>query len=112
MSTETTAFIELIKSCGYRVFMRKPTDKYCFYTDGKRIGYAQWSDYRTSVCSVHMPSRENGTGFSVADAITTTTLADAINCTMPNWARGSVIKYKDWDAYHNASKWNSELVEV
>jgi hypothetical protein len=116
MTTETDAFVTLIKSCGYRVFMRKPSDKYCFYTDGERIGYAQWSDIRTVVSTVHKANRTTGTGFHVGDAITPDTLRDAIRCHTPNWARagdaGTVKKYASWDAFHNESAFNSELREV
>jgi hypothetical protein len=29
--------IELIKSCGFRVFMRHAADNHCFYTDGSQV---------------------------------------------------------------------------
>jgi hypothetical protein len=105
-------YIALIKAEGYRVFMRKPSDSYCYFTDGTRIGYAQWSDYRTCVSSVHKPSRQNGTGFRIADAINSESLSDAINCYIPSLASGSVEKFKDWSAFHNADSWNRQLVEV
>lgn len=104
--------VKFIRACGYRVFMRSPSDKYCHFTDGKRIAYAQWSDYRTSVTSVHVPTRENGSGFGIAESITAETLSSALNCFIPHWASGAVTKYKDWDAFHNASEWNRQLKEV
>ena len=106
-------FTSLIKSLGFRVFVRtsdNPT--YCFFTDGDRIGYAQWSDFRQSVSSVHKPSTVNGTGFQVAEEITKASLDAALSTIVPIWARGDVKKYKNMDAYLNASKWNSELIEV
>lgn len=111
-ATLTSPEVELIQSCGYRVFMRKPTDEYCFFTDGTRIGYAQWSGYRTSVSSVHVGSRENGTGFGVADSITPESIKAAAEMVMPNWATGSVRKYRSWDEYIAESDWNAGLTEV
>jgi hypothetical protein len=106
--------IEFIKACGYRVFQRNPTDKYCNFTtqDGTRIGYAQWSDYRDSVGSVHAPSRENGTGFSIADELTAASLQAAIECVIPYWGRGSVVKYRNIEEYINANSFNRDLKEV
>lgn len=116
-SAEMIAFI---KSCGYRVFVRPSrslvNSEWCFYTDGTRIAYAQWSDYRASVSSVHKANRKTGTGFAIADHINRETLASAIACRAPGWAWGSdaqsVHKYSDWDAYHNESAFNRELTEV
>lgn len=114
MSPETAAYVALIKSCGYRVFMRKLDDEYCFYTDGIRIGYAQWSDIRNHVSSVHKPNSTNGTGFHVAYQIEPDTLKDALYCHRPSWAmgNGTVDKYRDWDAYHQANDFNRQLFEV
>lgn len=114
----TAEMIAFIKSCGYRVFIRPSKsnieNEFCFYTDGKRIGYAQWSGYRSSVGSVHKPSRENGTGYQVSEKINRETLDNAINLVEPGWDRGraAVVKYADWEAFHNASAFNSELIEA
>lgn len=109
--------LDLIKAAGFRVFVRdqqRPT--YCFFTDGTRIGYAQWSSMRDSVSSVHKPNRLTGTGFAIADEITVKSLNAAISCHAPHWAsdseRASVVKYADWNAYVGASTFNAELVEV
>lgn len=115
----TAEMIAFIKSCGYRVFIRPSTrnveNEYCFYTDGTRIGYAQWRDYRPSVVgSVHKPSRENGTGYQVSEKINRETLDYAINLVKPGWDRSKVpvVKYANWEEYHSANKFNSELIEV
>lgn len=115
----TAEMIAFIKSCGYRVFIRPSTrnveNEYCFYTDGTRIGYAQWRTYRSdNVGSVHKPSRENGTGYHVSEKITRETLDYAINLVKPGWDRGraAVVKYANWEAFHNANQFNSELIEV
>ena len=109
--------IELIISMGLRVFARDTKNQtYCFFTDGVHIGYAQWSDYRTSASTVHKPSKAVGTGFKVADEITPESLIAALNTIAPHWAsdsdRASVRKYRDINEYLQASKWNSELLEV
>ena len=109
-----------IRSCGYRVFIRPSKSRidseYCFYTDGTRIAYAQWSDLRTTVSSVHKANRTTGTGFQVSGAITADTLRDALKCHCPNWANcgdaETVRKYADWDEYHNESAFNRKLHEV
>jgi len=118
MKDTTTHYVSIIKSAGYRVFMRDPLrDEYCFYTDGTRIGYAEWSGIRgPCVDSVHIPNMQSGSGFSVADEITPESLEEAISCHAPDWAsardHASVRKYPSWKAFHTADDWNAELVEV
>src|SRR5690606_37251594 len=111
MKDTSTHYVAIIKSAGYRVYMLEPQiDEFCFYTDGTRIGYAQWSDIRGPyVGSVHVPNRQTGTGFNVADEITPESLEAAISCHAPDWAttrdRGSVRKYPNWKAYQSANDW-------
>lgn len=118
MKDSSAHYVSIIKACGYSVFMRKPqTDEYCFYTDGTRIGYAQWSNVRgPQVASVHAPSRMAGTGFQIADDITAESLQAAIACHAPNWAtveeRASVRKYSSWAAFRMKDAWNAEMKEV
>jgi len=104
--------VALIQSCGYRVFMRNPTDENCFYTDGEKIGYAQWGRCRPCVTSVHKPNRTTGTGFGIAEDITPESLKDALHCHAPSWASGTVKKYRNWEAFHKESNWNASLKEV
>lgn len=108
--------IQTMHEMGLRVFTRgaeNPT--YCYFTDGKYIGYAQWGDV-CSVATVHKPNKLTGTGFSVACEITRETLLTAMQTIAPHWVsaadRASVRKYRDIDDYLKSSKWNSELTEV
>ena len=61
--------LDFIKSLGYDVYIRKPKQEYCFYTDGAHIGYAQWGGMEPRVCSVHKPSLSCGTGYSLFSVI-------------------------------------------
>jgi hypothetical protein len=118
-SEDAQRFIAMMKECGYRVFIN-PAAPYgvtwCHYTDGTRIGYAQWSRGDTSVGTVHMPSHSVGTGFKYADSITPETLRDALHCHAPGWASlrdaASVRKYANWDAFHNADSFKRQSYEV
>lgn len=106
---------KLAESMGLRMFVPDTGISpltYAYLTDGKRIAYVQWSDYRTNTCSVHMSSSENGTGFHIQDDISEQSILDALNCIRPNWANGTVRKWKDWEQFHNSSAFNRELVEV
>lgn len=109
--------IQTMHDMGLRVFVRdteNPT--YCFFTDGKNIGYAQWSGIRESISTVHKPNKSTGTGFIVACEITQETLLTAMQTIAPHWVsaadRASVRKYRDIDDYLRDSKWNSEFKEV
>lgn len=108
---------QYIKSLGYRVFIRpngqNPT--YCFYTDGIKIGYAQWGSINSGVSSVHKPNPYIGTGFHVSDVINAHTLQQALTMRCP-WTdqhhAGRVLKYRDMQDYLDSSLWNSSLVEI
>jgi hypothetical protein len=95
-------YLAIILAAGFTAYMRKPEDKWCFYTDGERIAYAQWRD-RVSVSSVHMADRTVGTGFHIAHDITPRVLSDALNCIAPSWAstaeRSCVRKYASLEAF-------------
>jgi hypothetical protein len=117
MTDLSQEYIDIIKTAGYRVFVRNVTDPtYCFYTDGERIAYAQWARFKSGVSSVHKPCQSAGTGFAVADTISNEALKCALHCFVPAWAYGvkytEVKKYANMTAFLNASDWNSKLVEV
>ena len=108
--------ILLMHEMGLRVFTRcTENPKYCYFTDGKCIGYAQWGD-RCSVSTVHKPNKLTGTGFAISDEINKLTLIAAMKTFAPEWASpihtASVRKYRDIDDYLRESKWNSEFTEV
>lgn len=106
-------YLDFILSQGYRVFTR-PDAEYCFYTDGSKIGYAQWSRNSVRVASVHKPHNRVGTGYGVADTITKETLQAALTLHCPHWDAhnaDNVEKYKDWSEFHNKNDWNKTLVE-
>ena len=116
MNTETQAYISLIKSCGFDVYMINTSDEYCCYTDGVNIGYAQWSSHRESVSTVHIPNMTTGTGFVYSDAINEKTIKSAANKLGPAWATyrqlDSVKKFKSWDAFVNSSKFHQAYKKV
>ena len=119
MRDNTRHYVNIIKSAGYRVFMRNPQrDEWCYFTDGVRIGYAQWPgwDIVASVSSVHVPNNESGKGFRVAEYINAESLRAALDCHAPEWAsarqRASVRKYRDWKEFHTRDSWNAQYVEV
>lgn len=104
--------IALIQSLGYAVYMRNEADSWCYYTDDKRIGYAQHDQFRGfSVTTVHKPCRACGTGFAMGDApsLNAEMLKGAF-ITAPNWASGtqaaSVFKYRDMNEFLAAGPFN------
>lgn len=115
--THSKEYVEMILKAGYKVYMYKPDREYCFVTDGTHIGYCQWSNCRPRVSTVHLPSSKAGTGFVIAYEITEETIKAAIFTHCPHWFNykeysDSIRKYRDWEHYHNASKWNKSLIEV
>lgn len=114
--SKTREIIDLAKNAGLKVYMRKPTDKYAYITNGIGIAYVQWGDYHAGVTTVHIPNQQTGTGFQFSDRITLESIQEAMNTKYPSWATGrdreSVRKYKNWEAFHRADDWNKEMVEV
>ena len=105
--------LDFIKSLGYDVYIRKPKQEYCFYTDGTHIGYTQWGGMEPRVCSVHKPSLLCGTGYSLFSVISKDTLDKAIKTTVPYHFRGDEVeKFKDWNEFHNLNGWNKKLYKI
>lgn len=98
--------IDNIKSQGLQVFGPEKLTTYVFFTDGTRIGYAQYNNFDGAKFStVNKPCKECGTGFQAKDA------QDALSFA-PAWAGSSrdfVVKYKDF-AEFKAKNWQP-LVE-
>ena len=115
--TASQEYVGMILKAGYKVYMRKPNDQHCFVTDGTHIGYCQWGSYSLHVSTVHLPNLRTGTGVVIANEITKETIKAAMFTHGPHWCNykeysDSIKKYRDWEHYHNASKWNKSLNEV
>ena len=115
--TNSQECVRMILDAGYKVYMREANDQHCFVTDGTHIGYCQWSSYRPAVSTVHLPYSGAGTGFAIANEITKETVEAAMFTHCPHWLNykeysDSIQKYRNWEHYHNASKWNNSLNEV
>lgn len=108
------AAIALIQSLGYDVYMRNEADSWCYYTDGKRIGYVQYSGYRGfSVTTVHKPCLKCGTGFALDEAVALNAeMLKRAFITAPDWASrhdaAQVVKYRDMDEFLAATPFNKE----
>lgn len=108
-----------IRRLGFRVFMRDPSDPYCFYTDaeGKAIGYVQSSlGGGYDVSTVHIPNTTTGTGFRVCTSLRKLTSEDLQRgLDTPDWVRGkdraSVVKWRSIDHFKSASRWNATFKE-
>lgn len=102
------ALINSLKKKGYEVYGPEDLSTYIYFTDGKRIGYAQYDTWRgVSYTTVHIPNRYTGTGFGAQDAQAALGFA-------PHWAsqsdRDSVMKYRDFE--HFQSKHWQPLVKL
>jgi len=114
MNRETIAKVQ---SFGFSVYMRKPTDSYLFFTDGKNIGYLQDGDFGGgfSFSTVHKPNTTTGTGYQIGRNVDDFTEADLKSCfvTAPEWAwprdRPSVVKYRDIGEFIDRDSFNREL---
>lgn len=97
--------IALIQSLGLDVYLPDvPRAMWCYFTDGTRIGYAQWGGYDCSTSTVHYPSQQCGTGFKIGEGITVQSIRDSF-ATAPNWAssadRAAVRKYADFETFRS-----------
>ena len=110
--------IKTIASLGFSVYMGTNPNfqTYCYYSDGKRIGYLEHNDLKGfCICAVHIPNVRTGTGFSAKEfASLTREDLEMGFMTAPGWASSaevaSVRKYaslQDFLARHK-----SELVQV
>ena len=110
--------IRAVQALGFDVYMRKPTDTWLLYVKGNDIGNLSIPRLTDGVdiTSVHVASRDFGTGFCVHQgvAITEKNLVDGF-AVAPGWYKGrrdTIKKYKDIEAYRAASTFNQEYALV
>ena len=87
--------INQAKEKGFSVYAPEKLTSYFYFTTGEKIGYCQFDNMRgVRFCTVHKPSRENGTGFAV-DSF------EAALGVSPFWAGniGSIVKFNSWDEF-------------
>lgn len=120
--------IEKVKSFGFAVYMRDPSDTYMIYTDGRRIAYLE--DDRNpftglSISTIHMANIKTGTGLQVyrhidLSDVTKAKLEKAFE-PLPFGPRShgmkpgdadSVIPYNGIEEYRNASPFNAEYKRI
>lgn len=106
LSDET---LDAIAAAGFAVYM--PTagmQTYAFYTDGTRIAYLQRGYFGGfDLSSVHVPNRNSGTGFRIAEGLGLSDLTrdklEQAFVTAPAGAsttdRASVVKWRDMEAF-------------
>ena len=86
--------IDSIKSQGFQVYAPEKLTTYCFFTDGIRIGYAEFNRQEwVRFSTVHKPNSYTGTGFKAEN------IHEALSHA-PDWAsageREISCKYKDF----------------
>lgn len=104
--------IEKVQGYGFDVYMRNADDTWLLFTDGKRIGYLQCERFGFTLCTVHKPNENTGTGFQVARHAGDFDKAALESCfaSVPPWTssedRDSVRKWRDMDEYRAANSFN------
>ena len=122
MSTQETRpmqdFCKAAAKAGFDVYMRKPSDTYAYFTNGKNIGYAQLDRFHgISLSTVHIPNQTSGTGFSLGEpeSLERAYLETAFQIA-PDWAGGSsrqsVRKWPTLYAFLDANKWGGGLSKI
>jgi hypothetical protein len=106
--------IAKIQSFGFSVYMRKESDTWLLFTDGKNIGYLQDGPQGFGLSTVHKPNQTSGTGYQIERHEADFDKADLEICFVdaPGWAdfrsRATVKKYRDITEYIAANSFNQE----
>lgn len=109
-----TAVIAKVQSFGFDVYMRKTTDSWLIFTDGKNVGYLQDGGFGFTLTTVHAPNSTSGTGYQIERDVPAFDKAMLERCFLlaPLWAATrdiqSVRKYRDIEAYRASSSFCSE----
>jgi hypothetical protein len=107
--------IAAVQGHGFDVYMRKPSDTWLLFTDGKNLGYLQEDRLEgIALSTVHIPNQTTGTGFRIdtdAGELTREKLLECF-CTAPSWASGraraSVKKWPSVAAFIASNGFNRE----
>ena len=100
---------EYIASLGFDVYMRNLDSTYCVFTDGTRLGYAQYNKSTGWVLtSVHKPNVRTGTGYSISMRGNVPCKADlekalSTHCPFPGDNPADVKKYMDIWEYRDSN---------
>lgn len=120
ISDDMRDVVDAIHAEGFEVYMRKARDTWAYFTDGKRIGYVQIDRFGdVQLSTVHVPNLQSGTGFRLDrrtdGPITRQDMEDAFTF-CPAWVnsreRGSVVKWRDWDHFHNRDSFSRAYVKI
>lgn len=109
---ELADLVVRLQGLGLNAYMRRPDkDSYLYFSDGQRIGYAQYNrveGWSASTC--HKPNRATGTGFQVvrgARGLTDQSIEAAL-AGPPSWAssrdRAASVSWLDWRDF---LRWNT-----
>lgn len=106
------AIIAAVQKAGFDVYMRRTTDSWLYFTDGKNIGYLQDGCRGAALSTAHIPNTSSGAGYGLRDFMPLSDLTKEILSEAfmhaPNWSRepNSVRKWKDMQAFIAADSFN------
>jgi len=109
--------IDLVKSLGFKVYMKNPKDTWLYFTEGDKIGYLQeyyYGGYSISTCCI--PNKQCGSGFALGqvDKIDYKTLKKAFY--IPCWAnsmdRESSKPWPNFESFNRMGLFPNEYKEV
>ena len=98
-------FAKELKDEGYKVYAPVGITTYLHFVKDGKIGYVERGDYGFNFSTVHKPSQQSGTGFSIHREVYSPTVAMAKDSLVsaPDWAssadRKAVKKYENWGDY-------------
>lgn len=100
---------------GYKVYANDHKDNreitYIYFTDGKKIGYAQTYYSGIQFSTVHKPNRKSGTGFSLEEFASIEDYPTAF--TTPPWAyKYPSNKWDSWEEFLKHDYFKDSKVEV
>ena len=96
-------FAKELKQNGFDVYLPivNHGHTWCHFVKDNNIGYVEYGRFGWNFATVHKPSKQNGTGFSVYRDDCDPTIKKAMYCfcVCPWQNHGKVEKYKSWEDY-------------
>ena len=113
MKTITQDTIDSIKGFGFKVYQRKDSDSWVYYTLNDSIAYLENAYFGGfNISSVHIPNVSTGSGYQIKRDVVLDKWNLMQGFSGPSWTNCRSNPFKDMDSFINSCAFNNSYREI
>ena len=113
MKTISQDTIDCVKGFGFKVYQRKDSDSWIYYTFNDSIAYLEIGRFEGfNISSVHIKNVSTGSGYQVFQGVELTRVNLMQGFSGPSWTSCRSKPFKDMDSFINSCAFNKSYQEV